>query len=202
MIYAAPTPAALYGIAAEIAKRVRRLHEFDVGPAFKLATNKIKIRVATKAEQDIALVGAHRYAETKAKDAPSAAQDQDLLGDAKSAFVVFASCRDFETPEKMPAFMAPEWMMDNLTADEIAYLLNLVNEVRTAESPAPKDLSDAVVEDLIGLCAENAGNDIPEAVLAHMSREYLTSLAVLISMKLVDARHALDVLTCPPSEIQ
>lgn len=175
-------------LAEAISKRTRTLYEFDVSEVFKVTGNRVKIRVVTKAEQDMALVGAHKYAAAKAADMPDAARDPDLLDDAKSAFVAFAACRDADEPDKFPAFPAPQWMLENLTTDEVAYLVNLMNEVRTKESPSPMSISDEMIDGIAELCAANVSSEIPEKVLAAFTREYLTHVVVMMSARNAELR--------------
>lgn len=175
-------------LAEAISKRTRKLYEFEVSEVFKVTGNRVKVRVVTKAEQDLALVGAHKYAAGKASDMPDAAHDPDLLDDAKSAFVAFAACRDADEPDKFPAFPAPQWMLEHLTTDEVAHLVNLMNEVRVKESPSPMSISDEMIDGIAELCAANVSSEIPESVLASFTREYLTHVVVMLSARNVELR--------------
>lgn len=182
------TTAQLSPLAAAISARTRTLYEFDVSEVFKITDCKVKVRVVTKAEQDLALVGAHKYAEERTKAAPQAAKDPDILEDAKAAFIAFAACRDSADPDKFPAFLSPEWMLEHLTTDEVGYLVSLANEVRAKESPSPISISDEMMDGLSELCAQHVSDQIPEAVLAPFSREYLTHAFVMLSARNVDLR--------------
>lgn len=177
-------------LGAQLIAMPRQCKEFDVGKMLGLADGKIAVRVATKAEQDRAVVGAHDYAKRLAGDNKDAAHDPDILADAKSAFIAHVTCRDAKQPDKLPAFLSPTWMMENLSSEQIAVLVNLANEVRIHQPAVARDIADSTVEAIADLCEEHAGDDIPEAVLANMDREYLTHLVVLLSVKLKQARAA------------
>lgn len=168
----------------------RQTFDFDLTQHLGLAgvTPKVRVRVATKFEQDRALVAAHNYVKEIASQNDKAASDPDILEDAKSAAIAFECCRDADSPKDMPAFNSPKDMMRTLTSDEIAVLVNLCNEVRAKVSPAPKDISRDTMESLIKMCVDHVGDDIPEAVFANFGREYLTHMVVLLCCELTEAR--------------
>ncbi len=168
----------------------KKPHEFDISEWFKMpaGSGKVAIVTATKNQQDRAIAGAQEYAKKLANGDERTANDPDILDDAKSAFIAHVVCRDPKQPDKMPLFLSPGVMMETLTSEQIAVLVNLANEVRTKEGPAPKSINDETVEALAIACADHAGDDIPEAILANLGREYLTHLVVLLAIKLRDAR--------------
>lgn len=170
--------------------RSRKTFDFDLSQYISVAASmpKVRVRVATKFEQDRALVAAHNYVKELASSNEKAASDPDILEDAKSAAIAFECCRDAESKNDMPAFNSPKDMMRTLTADEIAVLVNLCNEVRAKVSPAPKDISRDTLESLIKMCVDHVGDDIPEAVFANFGREYLTHMVVLLCCELTEAR--------------
>jgi hypothetical protein len=177
-----------YGLSAAMKSTTRRLYDYDLGPMIGLQTGVAKFRVPTKREQDRAVAGAYDYAKKLTETNEKAAEDPDIISDAKSAFIVFEASRDASDPEKFPAFYAPSWMMDNMTADQIAVMVNIVNEVRRKESPGPGIVDDEMVEQVATLCADHASDEIPQLALSNMNREVLSHLVVLLSLKLAEAR--------------
>lgn len=207
------TDPVLSPLAAAIAARPRPVHAFPVSGFFHLggsAIHAIGLRVAVKAEDDAAIVEAHKYAHDATRGAgeagASARTDADLLTDAKTIEALFRVCRavtlDPQAPEDMslakptiyPAFPAPAWMRANLTTDQVAVLLNLYLETKRREAPAPPELSDEQIEALATMCGQHAGDSIPEAVLAGYPREFLTHAVVLLAVKLSEARLSVETL--------
>jgi hypothetical protein len=174
----------LYGLAADIVATQRKTVEHDIGPWIGLTSGKVKIRVSQKREQDVAVIGAHDYAAKLCESNPEAAKDPDILDDAKCAFIACVAMRDADQPEKLPAFPSPGWMMENMTADQIGVLVNLVNEVRVNTGPAPKRLDDDQLDSVVSLCSKHASDEIPQLVLANMSREVLSHVVVMLSLRL------------------
>lgn len=196
-------------LAKALRARERKVYQFDVRGFFHLGDRPIPrlgVRRPTKAEQDEALVGAHEYAAEKAGRVEGAKSDAEILQDAKAAFIACTFCRELVqkdgewVPTKYPAFPGPRWMCENLPPEEIAVLLNLGNEVRAKEAPAPLDIDDEAVERWIAVCQEAAGTPVPEAVLAGCPREYVTHLFVLASLKLKAAREE-QAPAAPPARL-
>ncbi len=179
-----------------IEARKRNAHRFRVNDFLGLPgpqIEHIKIRVAMKAEEDRAVASAHRYVKELAGDT-DAKNDPDILVGAKTCAILHTVCRegsDFDGH----AFLSPEWMRDHLTTDHLSTLLNLYNEVRKAEGPAPKDLEDATVERLLSACIEfvEAEERIPQMALAACPREYLSEAFVMAAVKLDVARREADM---------
>lgn len=172
-------------LGAQLIAMPRQCKEFDVGKMLGLADGKIAVRVATKAEQDRAVVGAHDYAKRLAGDNKDAAHDPDILADAKSAFIAHVTCRDAKQPDKLPAFLSPTWMMENLSSEQIATLVDMANDVRLrqpAMASRPQDIdADAIAE----FCWQNA-EDV-EVALDHvlkMDRDQLARTVFALSVKL------------------
>lgn len=186
--------------AEALIQKGRTPHVFEAGTHFGLGdlpAGRIAVRVATKAEQDRAIAGAHDYAKQVA-DKTGADRDPDLLEDAKSAFIAFEVCRDPDDA-KQPLFLSPRDMLERLSSEQIAILVNLANEVRWKEAGRPEITSDAVMA-LSEACAKHAGDDIPEAILARFNREFLTHAFVIQSAELALVKARLAELESPPPE--
>lgn len=171
---------------AALEAKTRKLYSFDVSECLGIEGAALRIRVATKFEQDRALIEAHKYVRSLAANDEKAAADPDILNDAKSAFIAFEVTRD--ATSDMPAFNSGRDMLRTLTADQIAYILNLANSVRYKESPGPKDIPQEELNALVEMCFEYASEEIPDAVLAGYSREYLTHMVVALSCELKELR--------------
>jgi len=177
----------------------------------------VAFRVAVKADEDAAIVAAHRYAAEESKvagDAAAAARaDVDLLGDAKNIEALYRVCCAAESdgaggwrmktkprPDRggvitYSAFPSPQWMRRNLTTDQIAALMNAYLEVRAEASPGGAlDLSEEAVDAVVTMVSGNVGNDLPEMALARFSRPHLTHLFVMVCERLAEARVARDAL--------
>ncbi len=187
-------------LAAAIEARPRALHVFPVSGFFGLGDAPIlsvAVRVARKADEDAAVVAAHKHAAEATKvggeSAAAAARDIDLLGDAKVVEILYRTLRNEKDP-RYAAFPSPGWMRSNIGTDQLAALMDLVREVRVKESPRPREIDDRAIEALVSLCGEHAADDIPEAVLAGYTREFLTHAFTLVCEKLRAARLSVDVL--------
>jgi hypothetical protein len=184
----------LSALAQVIAARERRCYDFETNGFLGLAGKPIltiKVRVATKGEQDRAVLGAHKYVEELAKDArvdaKVAAEDRDILSDAKTCFILFEVCRDAEDPN-YPAFPGPRWMIDHLSTDEIGVLLNCYTEVLRATGTIDFDLSTERVEALSQALAATADSDAPNAYLARYTREQVTEICIRLAVMLDERR--------------
>jgi len=185
-------------IAAAIKARPRVAHAFEVQGYLSLGSEvrRVRIRVPTKREQDLAVAGAHEYV---SKLGDKAATDPDVLLDAKNAFIVATAVRDDAQPDKLPAFPSGGWVVENMTAEQIGALVNLINEVRKHENPGGWIIDDATVEAIASVCAATAESDFPEKALADKSREFLSTVVVLLAIKLAAARALLDEPATEPA---
>jgi hypothetical protein len=175
-----------------IEARPRKTHLFRVNEFLGLPgpeVHHVEIRVATKEEEDRAVDAARSYVKALATN-EEARTDPDLLLDAKSCHILHTVCREAGNADLGGAFLGPEWMVKHFTTDHIACLLNLYREVRKAEGPAPKELTDEVLESASALCvaSEEADDVIPQMVLAAWTRETLSEAFVALSVKLDVAR--------------
>lgn len=177
-----------------IEARPRKTHLFRVNEFLGLPgpdVQHVAIRVATKEEENSAVVSAHEYVKEVASNS-DAKSDPDLLTDAKTCHILHWVCR--EAGMDAPAFLGRDWMVKHFTTDHIACLLNLYNEVRKAEGPAPKELTDETAEAILGACGQaiQDGEQVPTWVLANCNRETLSELVLVAAMKLDVARSEAD----------
>lgn len=183
-------------LAARIAARERHCFEFEVA-FLGLGGNplpKLAMRVATKAEQDRAVIGAHRYVEELATgarvDAKVATEDRDIITDAKTCFILFEVCRDAQDP-KYPAFPGPKWMVEHLSADELGVLLNLYGEVLRKTGTYDFDLGPEALLTLGQALAATATSDAPNALLARYTREQLGEVCIRMAVVMDELREQL-----------
>lgn len=153
----------------------------------------VGIRVAVKAEEANAIASAERYLK-KLGGGESVASP--MLGlDARTVHILWHLVRDggettMTTEERetkarnFPAFQSADWMMQHLSNDEIATLLNLVNAVTEKESPRERRIDPGTVDNYVAVLA--ALDDVTPAseIMAHWDREYLEQFIVTISRRL------------------
>lgn len=195
-------------LAIAIEARGRRAYVMDVGPMFGLtdkAKHRIAYVVATKAQDEQAIVRGHRHAQEAAAEggvgAKRASEDIDLLNEAKVCELLHMVCREPAHPEDdskgasiHSAFPGPKWMRENLSTDDLARLLNQYVEAKERDAPYRSVITDDAVEQMIDLLSEHCDDEVPEAVLASTTRTYLTHLVTLLAVKIVEARHKVEVL--------
>jgi hypothetical protein len=175
-------------LAEALARRERKVWMFDVNAIFGVgatAFTRIGMRVATKAEHDRAVLGAHAYVAERAKasqvDGKIAAEDGDILIDAKTAHILFEICRDAADP-KYPAFPGPRWIVEHLTPDEMGVLLNLYAEVIRATATIDFDLSPGRLDALAKGFAALADTDQPNELLARFTRSQVSEMLIRLSV--------------------
>lgn len=189
-------------LAKILADRPRNVHEKDIASFFGLAGKqipKLGIWVPMKSEQDAALDSAH--AAISAKKTESAKSDEDIIRDLKACHILHRCCLD-PTPKKRPsdgsvyydpAFPSPQWMCDNFSTEQIAVLINLVNDVRRIEGPGPHELDDVTIETMHA-AAVKADPDSAADFLAGCDREFLAQLYIAEAHELKAAREAIEAL--------
>lgn len=148
----------------------------------KKPVHKVAIHALRKAEEEGALKDAHRRVEQFAEDIDSLKGDDDLMNDAKAMAIIQKGVRTEDN--SMEAFYGVAWMRENFTGDHVGQLMNLVNEVRMKESGIQWDFSTDRVNAITQLCVRAAQTEIPERVLSAYQREYLSSLVVLLALRL------------------
>lgn len=175
-------------VALAIQERKRPLHEFDIGGFFGLggkAIAKVKIRVATKAEADQAVVGAHRYV----KEIAGEIIDRDLLDDAKTCHILHAVVRDADDPEVFPAFASPQWVRDQMSTDQLACILNLYNECVAREGQRVDEITDELVDSIPSLAA--ISREAALTMLANCDRHALSEIIVRMATNEANYRNEL-----------
>ncbi len=177
-------------LAQAVLARPRKTYEFDIGPYVGLGerVGTIAVRVPTKREQDLALVGAHEYIAKLADKNDRIKDDPEILLDTKAAFIVATACRRASNPDKMPAWPSGGFIHEHLTADQIAVCLNIVNQVRAKDSPTPTAIDSQIVDALSVRYATMAETDLPDLEVAAMPHSYLVQLYIMTCAKLEESR--------------
>lgn len=155
---------------------------------------KVKIWIATIQEQERAAAQAKAHIRETYRNQGDLAEDPDVIQNAKTVFILHAVVRDYRDPKSLSAFPSPKWMMENLTRDEIACLLNLYNVAATQFSPLKYSLSDAELEKIVELSAGTAKVGLPPMHLAPLPEEVLREVVQRVCVKLAgDVRREDDV---------
>lgn len=174
-----------------IEKQERRCWSFDaaefMGSGFPRGLT-YRMRVARVDEQSNALDMAKNYVSAKTKESDKAKLDPDIYGNAKIAYLMHAVCFDGE--KNIPAFPSGKWLMEHLTVDQLAVLLNHYHEILRIQGPIDFDLSEERLEGLAALMAKHADTDAPNIALMPFTREQIAEMCVRLSMMLRDARKA------------
>lgn len=176
-------------LVARLKERARPQHAIDVS-GFITHTGeplpRIVFRVNSKADEIAAIRAAHIAADRVAHGLTEGARkelldDQDLLTDLKTCEALWRCCRDADNPAE-PAFVAPEWMLEQLSTDELSALLNCYLECRKRSGPLAWQISREWVQSVRDAIVAMAGDDeVPTTVLASFSREYLTDFVVAMA---------------------
>jgi len=176
-------------LALAIESRPRIAHEFEVQGFFGLGESpimKVAVWVNVKSEQDSALASAYQVVDRLTLESKRAADDEDILVDAKTTQILFKACRRAEEGDKgsgykYPAFPSPEWMRQNLTTDQLGVLLNLYHEVRRREAPVTWEISNESVLSLYAICSDYSQSEMATTLLSVQSREWLQQAFILLS---------------------
>ena len=176
--------------------RVRKSFEFEVMDYIggsKKSLGKIRIRVATFAEKNEAIFLSHKYIEKAAKDSNQALIDSDLVNTAKAVFILWKVC--LHPTENIPVFQrGPEWMMKNLSTDEIGKIFEYYQTILREFSPFDLDLSEQKVIAIAEACAATAETDAPNVILSRFTTDQKAELVIRISQKLAEAQAELKKL--------
>jgi len=188
-------------IATAIEQRERKLYEFDVSGFFGLGDKpipKLAIRDPMKGEENAAIAAAHVVAKAWAKGDQDTRSDADLLDDLKLKEVIQRCCfvagQKTKQGDPIQAFYGGKWMEEHFSTGQIAVIHNLILEVRKAESPA---LWDIKLEDVMALaegCAKTRDSDMPEALLAPCSREWMTTAFILLAGEWWQAKQKQEIV--------
>lgn len=187
----------VHPLLAELKARKRTTYKFPVAHLLGLGGRpvpEVAIWAATKTEQDAAVDQGTKRSKERA---PNAGDDPDVLNDSKAASIIASCVRDAERPEKLPVFPTGEVLCDLCSPEQIGALLNLVLHVKEKESPDPKPLDMDQVRALAQGCVDAAATDIPEMVLAHISRVKLDQAFVLLAGLWAEATKAAEAPPVP-----
>lgn len=182
-------------IALALEERAKNRPTFLVdGLAFLGAGSKpvgaVALRVLTKQEENLAILRAEAYVRDLAKSGGVELKDPSLLDSASTVYAMAEACRDPKRTH-MPAFLTGKWMMENMTRDEIACLLNHYNRYAATQSPLQTDLSIDAVETEANRVAQLAETDLADAVVQTKDRVWLEQAFIRLSMLWVDSRSQL-----------
>jgi len=154
----------------------------------------VAMRVATKQEENAAIAQAEVYVRDLGKTGNVELKDPALIENARTVFILHAVCRDPKRPNSAPAFMTPRFMMEHLTRDEIAMLLNHYNRMAEAASPFDFDLSPEKVDEAASQLAQLSGSDLADAIVQTKDRIWLEQFAIRVSMMLASTRQELGMV--------
>jgi hypothetical protein len=180
----ADTPNPKSPLALAIEEDKPKAYPFNVQGVFGLGErpiHKVSVSAPRKAQDENALKDAHFRIDKFAEGNQALKDDEDLLNDAKAMAIIQRAVRT--EGGVMEAFPGVGWMREEMTGPQIGQLLNLVNEVRRRESGIQWGFTAERVESIIQLCVRAANSDIPERVLSQYQREYLSSLVVLLALR-------------------
>lgn len=191
-------------LARALHKRSRPTHVFPLADFFGLGgspVNAVAMRVLSVGEEGDARDAAHKSRAEQAKRAGEGAEAarKDLSGlEAESNLeALFRASRSVDAkgqPEQFAAFPGVGWMRRELSTDQTGLLTALYDELKRKHGPHPLQIDPEMVDALARTLAAHAGDDIPEALLAPYPRVFLTHLAVLLAVRLADARRSVEVL--------
>lgn len=187
------TPKSAFQEAIEARFADRKEHAFDVDGYFGLGLKPVPtvgIRALTKMDEIHAIDEAYKLAK-KLCNEQEAREHPAVFEDIKLTCMVFRAARAVGTSSKYsyPAFGGPEWMLRNMTGDQIGAMTHLANTVKRRESPTPVDITDENVEALATALSASAGKSTADVILAGIvDRDDLNYFIVAISDKLMTAR--------------
>jgi hypothetical protein len=173
-----------------IAERPDPVTIIEVGGFFGLGNkpiHKIAFRICNKGEENDAVIKSHKWLLERAGELKAITEDDDIMLDLKNVHIMFAACRraeegDEEQGYMYPAFPGPQWMMDNITTDQLAALLNVYNDVRHKSQPGYYELTYDKMQTMMNICA-NTNDDVMAMVMAEVSREWLAEAFIVLSKR-------------------
>jgi hypothetical protein len=144
----------------------------------------VAVRVATKGEENSALLQAQDYMSKLTPDKKAELKDPDIVEDVKTVHILHAVIRDARDPHNFPAFPSPAFMMQTMTRDEVGALLNISVDYQSSQSPLAVKIDDDAVEVLARGLAEFWRNpQATQSLFADKSRAWLEEALVLLSVK-------------------
>lgn len=155
--------------------RKRTLHNVTSATArvlHNLPPGDLFCRVPTLWEEVDARVWAARYARAEVGEA--VAMEESAMMDLATMHVVAYAFRRRSGETDEPAFGPPKWLSRRLKSDELAGLLNILNECRARESGHERLSQDAAL-DIIAALADSDEQEAADLV-PHLSRTQLVEL--------------------------
>lgn len=189
----------------QVASREKRTHPVNLGEHIPgllnhdgAAVDEAIVIVNSVRQQESACAAAHSHVERTAPATEKARaaylDDIDVVANAKMIEVLHQAIR-IKGDEKYSLFPSPEWMRDGLTGIAIGILANIYAECQRAEEPRTwPEIGRDTVEDIMALCVEHFGDEVPELVLSSHAREWLTQWMVMASYWLDRERRAAAAL--------
>lgn len=154
---------------------------------------QFRMRVATVQEQNLALIGAVRYCKEIAKDT-GLENDPDLLTNAKTCWILH---RVTLRPDKdLPAFHAPQFMLENLSTDELTVLLNFYQECLRVAGPLDIQLDPAKAEGIASILAHGNSQDAMDE-LTRFTSSQLGLLCVMMAINNETLKSEIAALKAP-----
>lgn len=176
--------------------RDRTYYQHDVAGIVGLSgeVHAIDFRAPVKDDEDDAVRAARQYVAERCADDPGAQLDPDIAPDAKLIEILWRCCfqplspadkQRLERGEKVhryPTFtVGPKWMRKHLKSDQLAVLFNLLTGFQRHESVLAQDLdTDRVIALARGAVAA-AKTDVPDKMLAQLSRDFLVAAFIVLA---------------------
>lgn len=176
----------------------RKTYEFSVDKFVALGDEvyKIAIRVPRKREQDSALDSARKYVARMLDKGEKPEDAAEFFQDAKCAAIVAVCCLD-PKQDMLPVWPNIDVVCEDLTSDQIAILVRLIEEVRAKELPYSNAIDDDRVEAFAMMAAATANTDMPDEILTPLPHPHLVGLYIMTALKLQEARSEIVKLTTP-----
>lgn len=149
------------------------------------------LRVATKQEENTAILRADCYVRDLGKSGQLELKDPSIIEAARTVYILHEACRDPKANKA--AFPTGKWMMEHLTCDEIGKLLDLYNRWRASQSPFDADLTPEHVEEIAAQLAAASGTDIADMLVQSKDRIWLEQTVIRLSMLLANRNEELGV---------
>jgi hypothetical protein len=152
------------------------------GPGDKVV-GALAMRVATKQEENLAILRAEVYVRDLGKGSAIELKDPSLIEAARTVFILAEVCRHPKHPQSASVFGTGKWMMENLTCDEIGKLLDIYNRHRVAASPFDQaEMTPEVVEETAAQLGQYATTDLADAIVQNKDRIWLEQFCIRLAM--------------------
>lgn len=161
-----------------IENRERKTYEFDIPDVLGQSgqpIGKVRMRIATVAEQDLAIKEAYAYANKME------ISDPDLMSNAKAAHILHKVCRNAKS--NAPAFSSPKWMLEKMSAYELGVLNNNYNEmVRAAKKNIDLEFDSQMLEAFAQFCGNLSNSKEPNKFLQNYNSEQIAEIAIRMAI--------------------